>query len=136
MNDPVQSPPEFPCLLMCDGYQVFVRKLDENNGVQFSKLFQHSSVCMGIKLLSYRVIHKPCGDERGGFQMSILLHKPYLLFSKKGSQRGRVSNMFKKVSTWFMNGPYIEMNWISIYILMIKGASINHVDSEGGRGGS
>ena len=65
MEDPVQNPPLFPCLLMCDGYQVFLRKLDENNGVQFSKLFQHSSVCMGINLLSYGAIHKPCLHGRG-----------------------------------------------------------------------
>ena len=50
-------------------------------------------------------IHKPCGHDRGRgvFQMSILLHKPYLVkWSTKGEGG---SKMFKNLSTWFMDDP-------------------------------
>ena len=51
--------------------------------------------------------HKPrgqLGGERGVSQMTILLHKPYLV--KVTTKGGGGSKISKNLTTWFMDDPF------------------------------
>ena len=49
------------------------------------------------------VIHKPRGQLRGVSQMTILLHKSYLI--KVTTKGGGGSKIPKNLTTWFMDDP-------------------------------
>ena len=70
-----------------------------------SKFAKHFPAPTSI-LFVFGVIHKPCGHGRGEgvCQMSILRYKPVKLSTK----RGRVSKMYKILSTWLMDDPFYE----------------------------